>query len=128
MSGDVIKRYTNGEVTVIWQPSLCVHSTICFRGLPAVFDPRRVRGWSSTATPATPSSGRGMPLGRPVVRARARRRVHAAGPTRSGGQRRASRCDRIALDPAERAADELAGFFTLKDGHPSTSAPEHPST
>jgi uncharacterized Fe-S cluster protein YjdI len=44
MTRDVIKRYTNGEVTVIWQPSLCVHSAICFRGLPAVFDPRR-RPW-----------------------------------------------------------------------------------
>ena len=44
MCRDIIKRYTNGEVTVIWQPSLCVHSAICFRGLPAVFDPRR-RPW-----------------------------------------------------------------------------------
>ena len=44
MTRDVIKRYTNGEVTVIWQPSLCVHSAICFRGLPAAFDPRR-RPW-----------------------------------------------------------------------------------
>ena len=44
MTKDVIKRYTNGEVTVIWQPSLCVHSAICFGGLPAVFDPRR-RPW-----------------------------------------------------------------------------------
>jgi uncharacterized Fe-S cluster protein YjdI len=44
MTRDIIKRYTNGEVTVIWQPSLCVHSAICFRGLPAVFDPRR-RPW-----------------------------------------------------------------------------------
>ena len=44
MSRDITKRYTNGEVTVIWQPSLCVHSAICFRGLPAVFDPRR-RPW-----------------------------------------------------------------------------------
>ena len=44
MSRDLTKRYTNGEVTVIWQPSLCVHSAICFRGLPAVFDPRR-RPW-----------------------------------------------------------------------------------
>jgi uncharacterized Fe-S cluster protein YjdI len=44
MTKDIIKRYTNGEVTVIWQPSLCEHSAICFRGLPAVFDPRR-RPW-----------------------------------------------------------------------------------
>jgi uncharacterized Fe-S cluster protein YjdI len=44
MSHDISKRYTNGEVTVIWQPSLCVHSAICFRGLPEVFDPRR-RPW-----------------------------------------------------------------------------------
>lgn len=44
MSKDVIKRYTNGEVTVIWQPSLCVHSAICFRSMPDVFDPRR-RPW-----------------------------------------------------------------------------------
>lgn len=44
MTTEVTKRYTNGEVTVIWQPSLCVHSAICFQGLPAVFDPRR-RPW-----------------------------------------------------------------------------------
>jgi len=40
----VTKRYTNGEITVVWQPHLCVHSGICFRGLPLVFDPRR-RPW-----------------------------------------------------------------------------------
>jgi uncharacterized Fe-S cluster protein YjdI len=37
-------KYTNGEVTVIWQPHLCQHSAKCFKGLPGVFDPRR-RPW-----------------------------------------------------------------------------------
>lgn len=38
------KQYTNGEVTVRWQPHLCKHTGICFRGLPEVFDPRK-RPW-----------------------------------------------------------------------------------
>jgi uncharacterized Fe-S cluster protein YjdI len=37
----VTKKYTNGEVTIVWKNSLCIHSVICFKGLPAVFDPRR---------------------------------------------------------------------------------------
>ena len=35
------RRYRNGELTVIWKPSLCQHTGICARGLPAVFAPRR---------------------------------------------------------------------------------------
>jgi len=35
------KRYSNGEITVIWQPDLCRHSGICARGLPLVFNPRQ---------------------------------------------------------------------------------------
>jgi uncharacterized Fe-S cluster protein YjdI len=38
------KFYTNGEVTIHWQPHLCKHTGICFRGLPQVFDPRK-RPW-----------------------------------------------------------------------------------
>lgn len=36
--------YTNGQIKVLWQPDVCIHSGICFKGLPAVFDPRR-RPW-----------------------------------------------------------------------------------
>lgn len=32
--------YTNGEVTIIWKPSLCIHSGNCVRGLPSVFNSR----------------------------------------------------------------------------------------
>ncbi len=42
--GNVIRRYSNGEVTVVWEPARCVHSGVCFRGLPQVFDPRK-RPW-----------------------------------------------------------------------------------
>ncbi|PUZ29092.1 (4Fe-4S)-binding protein [Chitinophaga parva] len=37
---NIIKHYTNGEVTIVWQPDVCIHSAKCFHGLPEVFDPR----------------------------------------------------------------------------------------
>lgn len=37
-------KYTNGEVTIVWNPDICMHSAKCFRGLPSVFDPRK-RPW-----------------------------------------------------------------------------------
>ena len=33
-------KYSNGEVTIVWQPGLCIHSGKCFRGLPEVFKPK----------------------------------------------------------------------------------------
>ena len=33
-------KYSNGEVTIVWQPHLCIHSGNCARGLPEVFKPR----------------------------------------------------------------------------------------
>lgn len=34
-------KYTKGDITVIWQPVKCIHSAMCFKGLPGVFDPGR---------------------------------------------------------------------------------------
>jgi uncharacterized Fe-S cluster protein YjdI len=36
--------YTNGEVTVVWKPKICIHSTLCWKGLVEVFNPRE-RPW-----------------------------------------------------------------------------------
>jgi uncharacterized Fe-S cluster protein YjdI len=38
------KEYSNGEVTVVWQAHKCIHSTVCFKGLPRVFNPK-ARPW-----------------------------------------------------------------------------------
>ena len=35
-----IKEYSNSEVTVVWKPGSCIHSTICVNGLPNVFQPK----------------------------------------------------------------------------------------
>jgi len=44
MSDEQEKRYSNGEVTVVWKPKQCMHSGICFAGLGKVFNPKR-RPW-----------------------------------------------------------------------------------
>ena len=49
---DIIKKYSNGEVTIIWEPSKCIHSTICFNGLPEVFDPGK-RPWVNSKGAST---------------------------------------------------------------------------
>jgi uncharacterized Fe-S cluster protein YjdI len=39
MERDITKKYTNGDVTVVWKPNLCIHSKICWTELREVFDP-----------------------------------------------------------------------------------------
>ncbi len=44
---DITKHYTNGEVTIVWKPAMCIHSKICWQqsaGLPEVFHPA-TRPW-----------------------------------------------------------------------------------
>lgn len=44
MSEGKVKEYSNGEITVIWKPDLCIHSGNCVNGSPNVFKPKE-RPW-----------------------------------------------------------------------------------
>ena len=35
---NITKEYSNGDITVVWKPDICIHSAICVRGLPTVFN------------------------------------------------------------------------------------------
>lgn len=36
----ITKKYSNGAVTILWQPALCAHSGNCVRQLASVFNPK----------------------------------------------------------------------------------------
>lgn len=40
MAHEIIKTYSNGELTIVWQPGKCIHSGICVRTLPKVYNPK----------------------------------------------------------------------------------------
>jgi uncharacterized Fe-S cluster protein YjdI len=44
MKKGIVKKYTNGEITVVWQTDECIHSGECFTLLPEVFKPHE-RPW-----------------------------------------------------------------------------------
>lgn len=33
-------EYTNGEVTILWKPKVCIHSAVCVKTLPKVYNPK----------------------------------------------------------------------------------------
>jgi uncharacterized Fe-S cluster protein YjdI len=33
-------EYSNGDITIIWQPDLCQHSGVCVKTLPDVYHPK----------------------------------------------------------------------------------------
>ncbi len=42
--GKTSHHCSNGDITVLWQPELCKHSTLCWKGLIEVFNPKE-RPW-----------------------------------------------------------------------------------
>ena len=40
MKREIKKEYTNGEINIVWKPSVCIHSAVCVKTLPEVYNPR----------------------------------------------------------------------------------------
>ncbi len=36
---EIIKEYTNGELTILWKPKTCIHAAECVKRLPKVYKP-----------------------------------------------------------------------------------------
>ncbi|MGB5553059.1 MAG: (4Fe-4S)-binding protein [Flavobacteriaceae bacterium] len=41
---EIIKRYHKDDFTIVWKPRLCIHSALCVKELPEVYDPKS-RPW-----------------------------------------------------------------------------------
>ena len=41
MEKEIKKEYTNGEITVVWKPKICIHAAECVHTLPDVYDPEK---------------------------------------------------------------------------------------
>lgn len=48
-----VREYSNGELTVIWKPDLCIHSGVCWNTLPKVYRPKE-RPWVHPENATTP--------------------------------------------------------------------------
>lgn len=40
MPREIIKKYSNNELTIVWKPAQCSHSGVCVKTLPKVYDPK----------------------------------------------------------------------------------------
>lgn len=34
------KEYSNGDITILWQPEKCIHAGVCVKTLPRVYNPK----------------------------------------------------------------------------------------
>ncbi len=37
---EIVKQYSNNEITVEWRPAKCIHAGECVKALPNVYDPK----------------------------------------------------------------------------------------
>ena len=37
---EITKEYTNGEITIVWKPKVCIHAGTCVKKLPKVYKPK----------------------------------------------------------------------------------------
>ena len=44
MNKEIIKKYSNEDLTVVWKPSMCNHAGECIKALPQVYNPAE-RPW-----------------------------------------------------------------------------------
>ena len=40
MEEDKKIEYSNGELTIVWRPNLCIHAGVCVHTLPKVYNPK----------------------------------------------------------------------------------------
>ena len=40
MEREIVKEYSNGELTVVWKPKKCIHAAECVKTLPQVYNPK----------------------------------------------------------------------------------------
>lgn len=107
------KRYTNEELTVVWQPEKCIHSTQCWRSLIRVFDPRK-RPWVNMA--GAPSESIKATVEKCPSGALSYEEV--------GGERRFDESDELVIEVTPNGPLILSGDcrIRMKDGSESTVA------
>lgn len=52
---DITKKYSNADITIVWKPGTCIHSTLCWKGeagLRSVFNPSE-KPWIKPAGAST---------------------------------------------------------------------------